>query len=120
MLATKKQIALGAALIGGAGLLLGSALAIADEVSAIARQSAAWDQADVNKDGYITGDEARAAGAATSPAIDFMASDKDRDGRVSRDEYSATQILPRASDDSKNREAMERGAAGPAGPESEK
>lgn len=117
----KTDIASVAALILGSALLLSSVAAVpGDKASSAAGQSALWDQADANKDGYISRDEARAAGAATSPAIDFMTSDKDRDGRVSRDEYAATQIQPRASDDSKNHGAMERGAAGPAGPETEK
>ncbi|MBC7945068.1 MAG: EF-hand domain-containing protein [Burkholderiales bacterium] len=111
--------------------ILASGLAVAgDKASGAAGRSATWDQVDANKDGYVSRDEARALVPAMSPAMDFMTSDKNSDGRVSKDEYAAAQALPRASngsedqararDGSKEQGAMERGAAGPAGPENGK
>lgn len=104
-----------------AALLLCSALAVAgDKAADTAGQSALWDQADANRDGYISREEANAVSSAT----DFMASDKDSDGRVSKDEYAGAKAQARASDDSKNQARVsgptEQGAAGPTGPESEK
>lgn len=119
----KNEIALAVSLI--LALTLDSGLAIAgDKASDAAGQSATWDQIDANKDGYVSRDEASAVGSATSPAMGFMASDKNNDGRVSKDEYAATRTPSRASDGSENqasardgskdRRAVERGAAGPA------
>lgn len=110
----QNEIALAVALIPA--LLLGSALAVADEASDAARQSAIWDQVDANRDGYVSNYEAN----AMNPAMDFMASDKNNDGRVSKDEYVAAQTAPRASDGSKDHGVTEHGAAGPSGPENEK
>ncbi|MBA2350214.1 MAG: EF-hand domain-containing protein [Burkholderiales bacterium] len=113
----RNQITLAVAVMLGSKLLMGSALAVAEEASDAARHSAIWDQTDANKDGYVSKDEASAVARKMSPAMDFMASDKNRDGRVSKDEYAAAQTTPRASDGSKDHGATERGVAGPSGPE---
>lgn len=112
----KKEIVFAIALMLGSRLLPGSALATTDEAFDAARQSAMWDQADVNRDGYVSKDEASAIDPKTNEEMNFMASDKNSDGRVSKDEYAAGHAAPRASDGSI---ITERGAAGPSGPESE-
>lgn len=59
------------ALAMGSVLLLGSALVAGEKSGDAAGQSVLWEQVDANKDGYISADEASAAGPSTNPAIDL-------------------------------------------------
>lgn len=61
-----------------------------------------WDKVDANKDGYVSKEEAKDG----KIAADFASIDTNADGRLSKDEFAALQAGS--------------GAAGPAGPASDK